>query len=158
MDHVHFFWKWIVDEINNLSGLSNYDFVCLVAHYNDIANGAKSKVDSRLEGRGFTPEQLAHVTKKFSERFTPIVSCRLKFTKPFGHLKFGPMSYVLTLFENYERGCLPFPGVISEQPAQIMEVFSVLSALKRESEIRSTSETTKSHGRNINQNKPRASR
>lgn len=116
--------------------VTNSDFIRLVATYNDLTNGSKTKMDPRLAAKGYTEAQLAHANKNFVATFSPVTSCGLRFTKPFAHLKFEPISYVLTLLENYERGCLPFPGSVSEQPSQIMELFSILSQLKHEAETR----------------------
>jgi hypothetical protein len=148
---------WIYGRILDLASLSDYEFVSIVAHSNDLQNGPGTKVSGATKNRGYSPEVLAHATKKFEENFRPVVSCNLRFTKPFDHLKYPPMNYVLTLFENYERGLLPFPGSVTEQPAQIMEVFSVLASIKREVEIKA-SEKSELNGRNNSKNKPRASR
>ena len=128
--------------MDDISSLDNYEYVCLVANYNSMTGG--KKIDDTLESRGYTPEAIAQARGKFAATFSPVKSCNLRFTKPFEHLKFEPMSYVLTLFDNYERGCLPFPGSVSEQPAQIMEIFSVLRQLRHESELklRETSKAT----------------
>lgn len=139
-----------------ISNLDVDDFVHLVATYNELAERTQNDVTSEVEARGYSPEQLQVARKMISEKFDPITSCGLRFTKPFKHLKFEPIGYVLTLFENYERGCLPFPGSVSEQPAQIMEIFTVLKQLKHESESRLRA-SVKSNGRYQHQNKPRVS-
>lgn len=127
----------------SISGLSTFEVCSLVANYNDLWDGDKNKVSSALAGRGYTPEQLAQAVGKFEERFNPVESCGLRFTKPFGHLKFDSLAYVLTLFENYERGCLPFVGSVHEQPAQIIEIFSVLKQLKYEAESKARTQSKK---------------
>lgn len=144
------FAGWVFE----ISSISNYDFICLVATYNDLTDGERHKVSTTVANRGYTPEQLAHVSKRISDTFSPITSCGLKFTKPFEHLKYGPIAYLLTLFENYERGVLPSEGGSSDQSAQIMELFSVLRQLKHEFEIK-IRENQKSNGRNQHKNKPR---
>ena len=128
-----------------------------MATYNDLMDGERNDVSSAALNRGYTPEQLAQAKTRISDKFSPVKSCGLRFTKPFDHLKFEPISYVLTLSENYERGLLPYPGAVSEQPAQIMEVLSVLRQLKHESELK-LRENTKPNGRNQHQNKPRTRR
>ncbi len=40
--------------------------------------------------------------------------------------------FLLHLFFQYERGFLPFPGSISEQPSKIIDIFSVFTYLKSE--------------------------
>ncbi len=140
-----------------LSSLSDYEFVCLVAHYNDLSDGEKNKVSSDVVSRGYSEAALAEAQKQKTKKFNPVVSCGLKFSKPFDHLRFETIGYVLTLFENYTKGALPFPGNVSEQPAQIMEIFSVLGQLMREREQKAIGEI-KSNGRNKHQNKSRAGR
>lgn len=137
-----------------ISGLTDYGFVCLVAQYNTATSNSKHSVDPNLEARGHSAEAIAQANKHFSARFAPVVSCGLRFTKPFDHFKFDHIGYVYTLFENYERGSLPFPGSTSEQPAQIMEIFSVLSRLKVEYETKAIESVNR--GRNQHKNKPRA--
>lgn len=141
----------------NLSCLSDHDFVQIVAHYNDIANGSRTKISSSALDRGYSPEVLEQAKNRFAEKFSPVTSCNLRFTKPFDHIRYSYMDLVLTLFSNYEKGVLPFPGSASEQPAQIFEIFSVLSALKHEAEMR-VNESVKPSGRNVNQNKSRTRR
>lgn len=134
-----------------ISSLSESDFVCLVAHYNFLLVNSQ-KDSKKIDTRGYSEAALKTVKKRKQEKFQPVVSCGLRFTKPFDHLKFEPFGYVLTLLENYERGNLPFPGSVSEQPAQIMEIFSVIQAIRREHEIK-LSETLRQNGRNQHKNR-----
>lgn len=41
----------------------------------------------------------------------------------------------LYLFKNYERGILPFSGSLTEQPAYIIEIFTLLENLKADREL-----------------------
>jgi hypothetical protein len=138
-----------------ISTLADEDFVRFVAHYNHLLLNPKKKVNPKLKDRGYSDEALAEAKLDKRQKFQPVESCGLRFTKPFDHLSFEPFSYVLTLFENYSRGCLPFPGSVSEQPAQIMEFFSVIETIRREQEAK-LSETLR--GRNQHKNRTRASR
>jgi hypothetical protein len=153
VSHIHFFWKWLANEILSFSSLKDEEYICLVADFTSNSTNQEEK-KSKLKERGYTPEQLAHVEKRNAEKFTPIVSGGLRFTKPFDHLKFEPLSYVLILYEAYERGCLPFPGSVSEQPAWIMDVFSVLQKLKLEAEQRAFGEMN-NRGRHFSKNQHR---
>lgn len=142
----------------NISSLSDSEYVRLVANYTSISGlSDDGAVSTELANRGYTAEQLATVKKSKANKFSAVQSCNLKFTKPFDHLTFDSLNYVLNLFENYERGCLPFSGSTSEQPAQIMEIFSVLRQLKQEIEIK-LREKYQANGRNKHQNNSRASR
>lgn len=126
----------LFDRALELSQLSIYEFILLVGNYNDAWDGSKNRVAPELQDGRYTPEQLELAQSRIKDRFEPFETCGLRFTKPFGHLKFDLLSYVLLLFENYERGSLPFTGTVSEQPAQIMEIFNVLRQLKHEVESR----------------------
>lgn len=44
------------------------------------------------------------------------------------------MSEILFLFENYKRGVLPYNGTLTEQPAQLMEIFQLIENLHFERE------------------------
>jgi hypothetical protein len=129
-------WRCVFGQVIEISSLSNYDCICLVAHYNDAYDGEKNRVAPALAARGYTAEQLAQADTRLVERFNPVESCGIRFTRPFGNLKYDALGYVLKLFDGYERGCVPFPGSVSEQPAQIMEVFGVLKQLKQEVETK----------------------
>jgi hypothetical protein len=115
----------------------------LVANYNDDYDGTKNKPSTEASRRGYTPEQLAAAQTSLGQKFNSVESCNLRFTKPFAHLKYDLLSYVLVLFENYEKGCLPFPGSASEQPAQIMEIFNILRQLKHEVQVKAQHEQAK---------------
>ncbi len=149
--------RFLATQVLAISSFSYEDLVSLVANYNDLINGEKHKASSAVENRGYSPEVLAHATKKFAAEFKAVESVGLRFTKPFDHFKYDLIGYVLTLFENYERGSLPFAGSVSEQPAQIMDIFSVLQQLKHEVKSKSQ-ETKKPNVRDQHKNKPRASR
>lgn len=121
----------------DISSLTDFDLIQLVATFNDQIANTNAKVSAEANSRGYTQEQLAAASGKIQEQFNPIESCGLRFTKPFEHLKYDQLGYVLNLHEAYERGAGPFPGSTSEQPAQIIEVFSVLKQLKLEHQIKS---------------------
>jgi hypothetical protein len=84
--------------------------------------------------------------KKAVEAFQPVTSCGLKFTKHLSRFKYPLFGYALQLFENYERGLLPFEGSVSDQPAQVMELFSVIQNLRFEQEKKQM-EKIKQNGR-----------
>lgn len=90
-----------------------------------------SEKDPRIEltNRGYSQQQIESVLKS---KTNSTISSGLKFTKPTWHFEYSKLSYVLNLFENYERGVLPFNGSVSEQPAQIIEIFNLLASLKQD--------------------------
>lgn len=119
--------------IAELSSLSTIEFIKIVATYAHARSG-KDSIDPSLAARGFTPEQIEQTKKLTEKKFNPVQIMGLRFTRPLDNFKSDLMGYAWTLFENYERGVLPFPGSVSEQPAQIMEIFGVFSALRFEAQ------------------------
>jgi hypothetical protein len=140
-----------------LSTLSDFEFASLVAHYNSISNKDKYEVSSAVKSRGYSPEVLAKTKSKFAEKFNSVESCGIRFTKPFGNIEFENFDYFLTLFQQFERGHLPYPGSVSEQPAKVIEIFSVLKLLQLERELKNH-ESVNNNGRHKHQNQPRAGR
>ena len=120
-------------KIDEVSSLSETEFARIVASilwtWSD-----KDNSDSDLSSRGYSDAAIQEMRKKSQKNFTPIKCLGLKFTRPLNNFKTDFIHYPWTLFENYERGLLPFPGSVSDQPAQIMEIFGVFKALKVEHE------------------------
>ncbi len=79
----------------------------------------------------------------------------LHFTIPLENFKSDLINHALFLFENYERGVLPFPGSVSEQPAQIIEIFGVFQALKFEIEAAERKKLASVRNKNYNKPRPR---
>lgn len=44
------------------------------------------------------------------------------------------MGYLLNLEAAYEKGTLPFQGGVMDQPAQLMDIISLISSLRAERE------------------------
>lgn len=93
------------------------------------------KVDENqaLRERGFTEEQIKAV---MGSKSVPVIeACGLLFKAPLSNFKYTQMDYVLHLHSQFEKGNLPFPGPVSEQPGQIMEILSLVSVIKSEIQI-----------------------
>ena len=73
---------------------------------------------------------------KFKEQKIIVESCGLKFTESFSHLKHEYFYYLLQLHGMYKMGNLPFEGPVTDQPAQIMDFFSLIDMLHYEREKR----------------------
>lgn len=157
MSHVALLWHIVAHEVDKVSSLSVYEFVNLVGHFHDLASGKPSK-DSSLNNRGYSPEILEQINKEREKTFSPISSLGLRFTKPLHHFKSDILVYSLTLFENYERGVMPFPGSTSEQPAQVMEIFGVLQSLRLERQEIERKKLERQNVRNKHQGQHRATR
>lgn len=137
---------------DQISSVSDYEFVCLVAHFNTLVGESNQTSNAEFDSR-YTPAQITEMKRSRAKTFNPITSCNLRFTRPFEYLKFQSFGYVLTLYDNYKRGCLPFPGTVSEQPAKIIEIFSIIQKLYDELELK-----VNTNGRNQYQNQLRTGR
>lgn len=131
MSHVNILWHYVAHRIEDISSLSTLEFIRLVATYNQSKSG-KADIDPSLLSRGYSPEAIEQAKKITELKFNPVTTMGLRFTRPLTNFKSDMIGYAWTLFENYERGLLPFPGSVSEQPAQIMEIFGVFNALRLE--------------------------
>ena len=101
-----------------------------MATYNLYLRGPS--IDPEIYKRNYSPEALKALEAAALRDFNPIKSQGLLFEAPFERFQCRNMSYALQLFQQYEAGNLPFPGSVSEQPAQIIEIFNTLAALKVE--------------------------
>lgn len=74
----------------------------------------------------------------------------IKYNKPLSNFKHPYLGYILLLLENYEKGLLPFPGTISDQPAQVIEMFSLIQNLKIEHQNKLNKQSEQNGRRNKN--------
>lgn len=105
------------------------DFINLSATYYNLLTGNK-EADQELKDRGYTSEQINAVNK--NKKSTEIKFNGLVFTKSLKSFHYPLIGYALLLLENYELGNLPFGGTISDQPAQVMEIITVLRNIQSE--------------------------
>lgn len=65
---------------------------------------------------------------------TKQISCDMEFTREFKEYpEYAHFNFVMFAYYAFETsGVLPFPGSLSEQPAQIMEIFETILALDTE--------------------------
>jgi hypothetical protein len=144
----------IVHKAFSLSEISTADYINLVGNYNHAIQGGREEIDPKLAARGYSQEVL-NLTKQ-NLKHNAITSCGIKFKKHLSCFKYPLFGYVLTLFQNYERGQLPFEGSVSDQPAQIMDIFSLLESLKAEQETK-LKEKMERNGRRKRTNSARTS-
>jgi hypothetical protein len=118
--------KIILDEINRVSGLTVQEFVQLVATYH-----AQDEKQDDLEARGFTREMIEAV--RAQQKFNPVTTLGITFSRPFSDYKFDQFGFVATLFNQFDQhGTLPYAGSLTDQPNKIIEVFNVIRALNTE--------------------------
>lgn len=105
-----------------------------------MIRGSEDEIDPRLENRGYSPEVLAEVQAKKAKQRNSVVSMNMKFTEHLSRYQYPLMAYVLALHEQFEKGVMPYPGSLSDQPAKIIEIFNLLSSLKYESKVKNSKE------------------
>lgn len=115
-------------EISRVSSLDFKEFVSIVAAFHNM--GAKEK---ETDLSRYTKEQVEAMRQ--AERFNPVKSLGLNFTKPFRNFPCDSFDFYTTLFSQYDKhGTLPFPGSLADQPAIIIEIFNTLKALVNEAQ------------------------
>ena len=118
--------------IMELSSLSFYDMVRIIAQYNTLYSGKATLNDVDLKQRGYTDSMIAVMREKSVQVFTPVDTCGIRIKSDFSKVQYPHFHYLMNLFQMYEKGCLPFPGTVSEQPAQIIEMFNIVQLLELE--------------------------
>lgn len=127
----------------HISSLSFNDTIEIIAHFhNTIVNEKKIG----LKDRGFTELQLKEMQR--TGNFKPLETCGLRIKDDISSIKYEHFDYVCELLQSYELGHLPFPGSASEQPAQIMQILSLLKYLQYEHKQRLDKEASKSKPKN----------
>lgn len=125
--------------------MSEYDKACLVAKYNSLYK--RETINPKIfENR--TEEEIKYLRKTMG--VTKQLSCGLEFTKDFKEYpEYNHFNFVMMSSHLYNKaGTLPFPGSLSQQPAQMMEILETVFELdsERESDLRAKAESKK--GRN----------
>lgn len=70
-----------------------------------------------------------------AQKVRQVKSLNLQFEAPLENFKYTTLGYALTLYYQFkDHGTMPFIGTLSDQPAQIIEIFNTLASLERESE------------------------
>jgi hypothetical protein len=112
--------------------LTNFDRACLVAKYN--SNYKRETVNPEIFKKGYTEAQIKYLRKSLGK--TMNVSCDIEFTKEYNEYPdYYHFNFVMTTYHTWNKsGACPFPGSVSEQPGQIMDIFDLLFQLDMERE------------------------
>lgn len=125
-------------EIERISSLQFSEYVSIIGSYHSI--GAKVPDYSR-----YSEEQVAAM--RAAERFNPVDTLGLRFTRPFREFQCADFNFYMTLWGQYERhGTLPFSGCLAEQPAVVMEILNLLNALASEGRAKAIKQQEKKNG------------
>lgn len=133
MNPVPIVWQYVVHVIDSVSSFPFAEQAKFIGHFLDLSSG-KTESTTSLESRGYSPEALALMERRTNEKFNAQESLGVKFKIPLKNFRSEYLSLAFQLHDGYEKGILPFPGSLTEQPAQIMEIFGLINALKFEQE------------------------
>lgn len=131
LGHIPLLWEYVTQLIINISSIG-CDYIPLTANYYNIISGTKEEDISLLKARGFSEEQIRSALNQKLNTTNITEINNIRFLVPTTRFKYSLIGYLLILLENYERGILPYPGSVSEQPAQVMEMITLLSSIKSE--------------------------
>ena len=123
-----------------VSGLSHWDYVNLVGHYHKLSEG--ELISPEVYEKGYTEAQIKHLEQRAKEQrgFNRIKSLDLLFQGSLQEYEYSQFNYVMTIYNQYKIGMLPFEGPLADQPAQIIDIMSVISQLQFEAEKRQRDE------------------
>lgn len=113
------------------AALSDYDRACLVAKYNSLYK--RETIDPKIfENR--TEAEIKYLRKSLGN--VSQISCGLEFSKDFKEYPdFEHFNFSMLAAHVFEKsGTLTFPGSVSEQPAQFMEIIETIMELNAERE------------------------
>lgn len=119
----------------DLSGLSTHEYITLIGHYNSLTS--RPQIDPAIYERGLPEAAIREMEKKLeSSPKGEIKSLGFRFTGDLHRFKFPGFSYIMTLFQGYQKGILPYPGALADQPAKIFDIFDTIEQLRFEAEDR----------------------
>lgn len=121
-------WEYLYYKIHEISSLTDSEYAAFVINYH---NSGKQDESKALKDRGYTKEQIAHVLGK--KKINRLRSLDLEFDDD-NLVKYPWLSFSIITHQGFQQGILPYPGSLSEQPAKIIEIFSLLDQLKYEAE------------------------
>lgn len=113
-----------------ISSVSFNDYASISGVYYDTFLSTR-KNKNTIQNRGYSDAVLEQMRAAEIKSFSSIEIVGIRFTKPF-EAKYELFTYVWLLYQKFKLGSMPFPGSVSEQPNQIIEIFSLLDALELE--------------------------
>lgn len=135
-------WEYIHYRIDQISALSEGEYIQLVANYN---NAGEANIEDTLRSRGYSDSQIKYMIKDEIPEATK--SLNVVFTDR-NNIKHPNFSFLTNLYFNYKSGILPYKGSLVEQPNKIMEIFSVFDALQYEKQEKHQKQIEKEQRKN----------
>lgn len=133
-------YEYLYIKIMQESGISDYEYVCLIGHYNGL-----NEKKEELKTRGYSEAILKYLK---TQKSTNVESLNVRFTTD--GIEYPYFNYVITLYFAFKNnGILPFNGCFVEQPAKIIEIFNVLDALLDESKKKAQKEQDRLNKKNV---------
>lgn len=81
--------------------------------------------------------------KKFFEYKIESYGTTIEYYSCPGNFRKGEIGYVFALFEQFQKGLLPFEGPFSDQPAKVVEAFNLIVSLREEQRAQKEEENKK---------------
>lgn len=118
---------------------------CLVAKYNSLYK--RETIDPKIF-KNCTEDQIKYLRKTMSGNVQQ--SCNIEFTKEFKEYpEYEHFNFVMMASHVFSKaGTLPFPGSLSDQPAQIMDILDTIFELDNEQEQDSQRKAKKDREKN----------
>jgi hypothetical protein len=116
-----------------ISGLSDSEYKNMVGHYNRLVYG--TNIDQSIYDRGYSDAAI----KEMEKRATPqtVESLNLRFTSALDNFELEGFDYYYSLYQYFSTNkALPFSGSLADQPAKIIEIFSLFNQLEQERELK----------------------
>lgn len=115
----------------DISSLNDFDRACLIAKYNSLY--VRESIDPKLFEKR-TEAEIKYLRKTLGD--LKQISCNIEFNIDFKEYPdYAHFNFVMMAWYSYDKGgLLPFSGSLSEQPAQIMEIFELIMELQTERE------------------------
>ena len=93
---------------------------------------------------------LKELEKKADERKTSVRSLNVNFNEHLENYQHPAFDQIISLYAPYKtHGILPFRGSLVDQPAQIMDFFSILESLEHEKLMREQTRQQKQYEREL---------
>jgi hypothetical protein len=125
-------------KIEELNQVSEYEYALLMATIEAMYDKNK-RFDChkcKIKNKGATNwEETNRKERTIKGCFDAVANWRVDnvmFKKCIGNFVLPSTNNLLTMFNLYERGLLPYGGSVSNQPAKVMQVFEIINARKSE--------------------------
>ena len=121
----------------DISSLSDYDIITMKANFEYVYKLRCDQLISEHIEKGYTCEVAENTVRKehgcnvLSEDPIYIID-NLEFRTCPCNFRNRMFPFLLTALDGFDKGILPYPGSLSEQPAKAMEALTLLSNLKEQ--------------------------